>query len=442
MSSHTFNFSGESPVIANTEAIVDPDGYLRPWPEAAFELQTPGTDLVGHTGRWEEGSDALRANTFPYVLLADEALNNFDGNRFDDATKTHLLNPTTGGPPPPNVRARGNYVATLGGWQRFNHVATEVPTSQGNSNFVGWRGYDFVHQGQEVENNFTVSGAFINDPANQAAGVVTLRAALLIKWTDPRGDLVAEAPRSNLLPPETVDTTIFAYRLPHAALDASVVTPVGTPILTDAPNSTFPLSFRVRDWDATAAEWSGLDIFNAPRLDYVQAGTGTSSSLAAEVQVPALAFSQTLPSSNSGTGEPSDELVYNFTLSAPQPPAQPTTVPGMVRFLDPEHDVLKDHRGTPPAVEDDLHFGIDPDFTVAGGQEPLAMEVVTYQAFHVQVNSSELCTVPPGGVQVFADSTINLSDGMPDTFNCGAEFVLSTNFVGTLTSSTWTIDTN
>ncbi|MEO7993862.1 MAG: hypothetical protein ABI743_05645, partial [bacterium] len=91
--------------IANTDVIRDADGYCN-----------PGDLLV---------AGAFTANTFPYVLLADDL-------------KDNRVNDSTGG------SGTGSYDPDAGGWQ----VAPPPKETH-------WTGYDYVHQGQTVVNRFT-----------------------------------------------------------------------------------------------------------------------------------------------------------------------------------------------------------------------------------------------------------------------------------------------
>ena len=154
-------FSG---ISADPSLITDPDGY----------------SLVGDLLRNPAGNNTV----YPYVLLADDGQDNRVGV-------------SNGGNP------EGNFDAAVGGWQRSN-IGPES---------IGWTGYDFVHGGQTVTNSFTVA-------AERLESTVSLPLAILIKYTDPRGD----TDRGTRFPPEEADVFKFAYRAPVAAFDNSKIT--------------------------------------------------------------------------------------------------------------------------------------------------------------------------------------------------------------------------
>ncbi|HYE79137.1 MAG TPA: hypothetical protein VEI97_14235, partial [bacterium] len=226
-------------IKAKTELVVQPDGYVNPG------------DLLS--------AAALRANTFPYMLLVDEQKDNRVG----------ISNGSVS--PPGVVNGTGNYDPASRGWQRAN-------LGDGNT---GWTGYDFLHAGQEALNTFTL------DPAHLPAGGEPT-VALLIKYTEPKGS----GTRALRLPPAEVDPLQFAYRLPHAALDASVITPdwsnsaaafyertlrspwAGVQVEAAVGKTSTPLQIRVRDWDAQAPEAAGPDVSQSPSVGVIEPGTG------------------------------------------------------------------------------------------------------------------------------------------------------------------------
>lgn len=203
-------FGGE--VRLDPTLVADADGYLNPG------------DLLATTG--------LTNTAFPYVLLADEAEDNRLGN-------------SNGG------LMHGSYEPLAGGWQRSN-IGTGT----------GWTGFDFLHGGQSIENTFTLRGSALG------SGPVDLQLAILIKYTDPRG----QGGRSRRLPPPTPDVFAFAYRLPYAALDASKVTSTTFASVGTSAGASGTLNLLLRDWDATALESAGSLVGEEPDITLVEAG--------------------------------------------------------------------------------------------------------------------------------------------------------------------------
>ncbi|HYE76381.1 MAG TPA: hypothetical protein VEI97_00215, partial [bacterium] len=211
-------------VTLDPALVKDPDGYLRP----GSVLPVPGP-----------------RNTFPYMLLADEARNNRVGV------------PNGGAP-------TGNYDPAAFGWQRAN-------MGTGNNR---WTGYDFIHHGQAIRNRITLRRSALGSTPR------TFEIALVIKWTDPK------ATAADKLPPETPDPLKFAYRLPFATLDISAVDP-STVQIARTGGATALVGAAVRDWDALAAVSADANLSDEPNVALIQPnGDGIP---AVELSAPALA---------------------------------------------------------------------------------------------------------------------------------------------------------
>ena len=309
---HTFFGS----VIANTELVTDPDGYL-----------SPG-DLLHASG--------FAVNAFPYVLLADEAKDN----------RTAVSN---GGV------MSGSYDAASGGWQQSNIGPTGI----------GWTGFDYVHGGQEITNSFTLRSTELG------ATPIAFDVAVLIKYTDPRG----VTGRTRRFPALPADPLAFAYRLPFAALDGSVIKVVGPPIDIDAQvGASAPVSITVRDWDASATEAATSDLSSLSDVSLVQAGA--SGPPVADFSCPLLnGTTQTLSVSGSHTGVPGDELTYDGLLINGVGDPATTSATALVRVTDPEAN---------DANFPNYHFGVDPATLAPSASR--AIKPITYQTFHLTVS--------------------------------------------------------
>ncbi|HYE79134.1 MAG TPA: hypothetical protein VEI97_14220, partial [bacterium] len=249
-------------VVANTSAVLNADAYMDPG------------DLLAN-------STDFNATAFPYKLVVDEAKNG-TGNR---------VGITNGGNP------RGNYDPANGGWQRANI----------GPNRNGWTGYDFLHQGQTARSQLTLAQEAV---ANNAA---TLDIAIFIKYTDPRG----VGGKTARMPFEPPDPTLFAYRLPNGALDASQIFVSGATYqrvnISQTAASTADLSVKVRDWDARAMETTQAMIQMEPDLSKVNIGTSGTPTLA--LSIPALAATTVNLTAGSESGIPGDEITYTGTLT-------------------------------------------------------------------------------------------------------------------------------
>lgn len=340
-------FNGE--VLLDPTLVVNSDGYLK----AGHLLATP----------------LPNANTFPYVLLADE----LEDNR---------IGVSNGGNP------MGNYNLNGRGWDQSN-----IAGPSGNN---GWTGFDFVHQGQTVRNTFTLSG-----PAVAANGnMYSLKAAIVIQYTDPRGPGDPPSPstrKSNRLPRAGGTALDFAYRLPHAALDIAKISepaPLQVVALTDRCDAQ---EVELRDWDrlATGTVADGATLGTESNVGKIAlAGNFTESTMPrVEFSVPAGLFTNTEFTKVGGTqqqlgqeaiftgeryGLPGSELKYQIIAGYA---AGSTLVPGsyygLVQVTDNEQ--RNDADGG-------YHFGLQPTSPPQPG--PAALES-TYQIVKIEV------TVPP-----------------------------------------------
>lgn len=347
VSSHTFF----TDVVANTELVLNADHYV-----------TPGALLVA--------GDGLRANTFPGKLIVDEDLGT-NGNR------NGIPN---GGDP------RGNYDAPSGGWQRGNIGASRN----------GWTGYDFLHQGQSASNSAT----FDRDALE--AGRASLAVAILIKYTDPRGVPFPQN-RNVRLPQSPTDASVFAYRLPNGALDASKIEFEGADIvngqinLTTEVGSEADFSIMVRDWDARATETTEAELDDDSDLSHIN--IDTSGAPVVTLDFPALVATEISFTSGAQTGLPGNEIAYSGTVSNNLGTALAGTRPaGLVRVEDPENTAA----GRPT-----FHFGVDPDTLQASPDE--AMAVITYQALHAQVDRAN--TAPDCGDIALSATDVQSGNG-------------------------------
>lgn len=312
--------------------VLNPDGYVNPG------------DLLAM------GNQLQLTNTHPYVLLVDELADN----------RISVSNQGV---------ARGNYDPLLGGWQRANL----------GSNGNGWTGYDYLHAGQR-----SVMAVVLAKEAVETS--VTFSLAVLIKYTDPRG---AGGPERRF-PPEEVDVTQFAYRLPYAALDVSKVGMPANLSIGQLQNDQLLLNLSVRDWDRAATEAPGYALGTLQDVGLVQAGA--SGPPAARFQMPDLfGGTLTLTSGGPATGEPGDELQYPVGLVNELVPP-PGTYYGVAEFVDPED---------PDPEASQYRYGVDPDMLTANSSR--ALRRITYQVVPVQVGPVQglppvITGVTPSGI--------------------------------------------
>lgn len=240
------------------------------------------------------------ANVFPYVLVVDEA-------------KDNRLGRSNGNNP------QGNYLPSVGGWQRLNLGG------QG----TGWTGYGVLHAGQ------TAAITLEFDLTRLGPGPVDLPLVILAKHAGPAGGAV---PVQNRLPSVTVNTDLFAYRMPFGALDCEQVR-IQDPVTLPAQRvgATGTLAVQVRDWDARAPVSLLDDLGREPDVQRVPLGTSGSPQVLFDV--PLLdpfgpgTLSEITPQSYSG--HPGQELRFAGQLEAVTP-RDPGTVWGVVQVRDPE----------------------------------------------------------------------------------------------------------
>ncbi|MEO7993719.1 MAG: hypothetical protein ABI743_04910 [bacterium] len=317
-SSHTY--FGD--VMAQTDAVRFADGYVRPG----------GT--VALTG--------LAANTFPYMLLVDEAKDNRIGVS-NEGVMT------------------GNSDYAIKGWQRANLGATGD----------GWTGYDYLHAGQSSEITLRFDGRTLD------AASVAVSLGLLIRYTEPK----ALAQKPLWLPPKNLDSPPeFAYRLPHAALDCSVIALVITsegPVQSQTDviglGSGVSTRLQVRDWDAGAAESDAASLDVDPFVTTIMPGTGARPEVL--LDCPALLSDPVALNFRDGSGSPGEELEYAWP-GLPNDGESAQRYTGMVRVEDAEMRVAD----TGP------HLGLNPmthELSAAARVLP-----ITYQAIHFQTHKT------------------------------------------------------
>lgn len=285
-------------------------------------------------------TQGLTNNTFPYVLLADDG----EDNRIGDSN---------GGSP------TGSYAPAAGGWQRSNAGA----------NNTGWTGYDYLHGGQQVRNTFTLRTAAIGSG-------IDLRVAVLIKYTDPRG----QGGRTLRFPPVTADVTQFAYRLPYSALDCSQALLTSGPVTIDAgTGAVAAVTAQVRDWDSGATAAADANLSDESNVELVEPGAPGAPVVELEAAVLA-AGAITLTQTGSNSGRPGDELVFDGALVNALGSAAAGDYYGLLRVTDPSNSVN----------DDAYHFGVDPVTIQANPAR--ALPPITYQVVPITV---ELGIQPP-----------------------------------------------
>ncbi|MCG3152909.1 MAG: hypothetical protein GEEBNDBF_02214 [bacterium] len=328
-------FSGA--VRLSAGAVVGPDGYVETG------------DLLAHAG------PAL-VTAYPYKLLADEAQDN----------RTGVSN---GGSP------IGSYVAGSGGWQRNNLGAAGT----------GWTGYDYLHGGQSITNQFTLSKEVLT------ASNFALDVALLIQYTDPRGS----GGSTHRLPAETASVTNFAYRLPYAALDVSRVIPTANLTLQPVVGSSATLEVRVRDWDAGAAEAPGKQVGTQANVALIQQGGSGAPEVVLDCPDLLNAGLRNMGTPASGTGLSNAVFVYSNSLPN-QTGASPGTYYGCLRVTDVEF--ADSERGS-------WHAGVDATTLVPSASR--AVPARTWQIVPVTVSAPPVITsVTPTGLIGAVDDPI------------------------------------
>ncbi|MEO7994059.1 MAG: hypothetical protein ABI743_06640, partial [bacterium] len=375
-------------VVVNTGTLVKVDGFVRP-----AGLIATGTST----------------NTFPYLALVDE---NNDGSRVGIPTGA---DPT------------GNYGDD--GWTRDEFGATHD----------GWTGYGVLHQGQASRRLLEI------DTDTITPGPVVLNAFVLAKYNDPRGGANAPEKRGNRLPPATPDASLFAYRMPHGALDCESVSFGGDAnqfLVDDASSST--LTFHVIDWDARATETTAADLSDDPIVTAVTVGETGLPALA--VCIPGVLGDATAvdlwdPATtvldNDGpwggdpevdSGRPADALCFQKLVAKPAATGQSAgSYTGLVRVTDPEVD-------HPPPTIVCLNGA-----TLA----PLTVDIPrpeVFQVFSVRLNSTG-CNpsvqllgpdVPvPSGNGLLSLTVVNFTDCPPDPLQIQFDWNADSDFLDT-----------
>ncbi|MEO7995096.1 MAG: hypothetical protein ABI743_11915, partial [bacterium] len=236
-------------------------------------------------------------NVFPFILLADESLNNRQGVS-NSGSMT------------------GNYDPANVGWYRGNAGADGA----------GWTGYDYIHGGQTIRNSFTLNKASLG------SGPVKFQLGVLIKYTDPRG----VGGKTMRFPPVAPSAADFAYRLPFAALDGSKVDVPSDFRLSVEPSATTHLDVYVRDWDAGATEAASSNLSGEGNVQLVPPGTAGIGQL--YLDLPSAFGAPQQLFGIGGSGLPTDRLHFALDL-APDltPPSGPATA--LVAYWDPEEAI-------------------------------------------------------------------------------------------------------
>jgi len=353
-------FFFEGTASANTGVILNADHYVNPG------------DLLART------PDPF-VSTFPAKLIVDET-HTTGGNRIGVSNAED---------------PEGNYDPANGGWTREDLGATGT----------GWTGYDVLHAGQRAENRVVIGRASLGQGWGQ------FDIALLIKYTDPRGKGFAQD-RNVRMPQEPPDPSIFAYRMPNGALDASKIevdpSTGGRVQIGYATGAEADVTLLVRDWDARATETTEPVLQDDDNLAAVNIGTAGPPTL--ELDIPGVLTAPVTLSPGAQSGLPGDEIRYSGRITSAA-----TVLPGpgfgMVRATDPENSAPG--RST-------YHFGVDPFTLVPNANR--ALEVITYQVVPIEfldTNQAPACnslaptpgTIAPGGT-----FTLNLNDiGDPES---------------------------
>ncbi|MEO7993769.1 MAG: hypothetical protein ABI743_05160, partial [bacterium] len=326
-----------------------------------------GADGYAGFGDLLVGVPQSLVNTYPYKLLADEA-------------KDNRVGISNGGDP------EGTYAAASGGWQRINLGA----------NGTGWTGFDYLHGGQSITNSFVLD----KDAVGQ--GSFELNVALVIQYQDPRG----AGGKTLRLPPVTPDVLQFAYRLPYADLDCSVISGPASLAIAPTVAATVPLALTIRDWDATAAESTDSKVGDESDVSKVQ--LGASGEPTVEMDAPSLSATVVdLGASTDGTGFSNDPLAYGGTLTNNLGTAPGGEAWALVRVTDPE--AADAARGT-------YHTGVDG--TTVAPNAALTLDAVTYQLLPITVaeplHVPVITSVTPTGIVGAVDEMVTFSAVVSD----------------------------
>lgn len=334
----------------HSETFYDGNVRLDPYTIKAADGYLAATDLLEAEG--------LTNTAFPYVLLADEA----EDNRIDVSNGGDM---------------NGNYGTIFAGWGRDN-------IGPGNN---GWTGYDFVHQGQTIQNEFII------DPDAIPDGDLDAVIALVVRYTEPRGGTTVAEKRVNRMVPDDADATKFAYRLPHAALETSRIdlTPMtvlmtGDPVLredepiikiADNPNACAAVGVVLRDWDSLAIPSGDDDLSDEP--DVTKVVPGAEALPLIEIDAPDLGTrsSESILVSYD-PGLPGSELKLQGQLRNDAGTLAPGTYLACMKVTDAE-----------AGLDSDYHYGIDPG-TFLPTAAPLrdVYYPITYEVFPVPAPTS------------------------------------------------------
>jgi|GEM_PF-5609605 len=388
-----FTFAGpDGDVILNPNVVTNPDGYMRP-----KGVNTGGDALLWDTDLFAPDISNFTTNTFPYVLLADDGKHNRTDLADDDTFDDNYSNP-------------GVYDLYGGGWQFFNMVAD---CSSREQLPIHWFGYDYLHQGQSIDNFFILGPDYFDNGicGEDAEAEADLDLAIVVKWTSPR------VPSNNFLPdPDGTDCSTplaaldaFAYRGPHGALDCSVVhqetascaTADGRIYVEQFTQGAFPSTIQnstpirisVRDWDS--AGWRAdpeqhISEFNSDATD-----VGAIPAEAAGPPVVTLVSSDLFGIQSfgiprdSGSGYHYDPYIFegvigNAGITTPTNDEQ-QILPVLVIVDDPEADALT--ADSPSNNDWYTHTGMIPgsDPLAAGASRRVAPR--TYQIVNVHLDS-------------------------------------------------------
>ncbi|HYE80416.1 MAG TPA: hypothetical protein VEI97_20780 [bacterium] len=324
-------------VVANTSYVLNADGYVKP----GGMLDTPG----------------MTANTFPFKVIADQALDTITSTTTGAKIDRGLL-------PGP-----GNYHLTIG-WQRDTMGTTADR----------WAGFSVLHQGQTAGNSLDLD----LDALGQTP--TSFDIAILIKYVDPRGGTTTSQKLRNRLPANPADITKFVYRHPHGSMDVEKVEWLGEGggfLANQLSSSEFRL--RVRDWDARASVTTKADLaddpvaskiapeeWGDPTLSVCIPGiTGDSSSELTLGNAAADDDSAFGGDADADTGWAGDELFFRESVSKLVLSGQTAgNYTGLIRVQDPE-------AATDPA----WHWHLTPEqVPLQPGENPFT---VTYQRIRV-----------------------------------------------------------
>ncbi|MEO7994365.1 MAG: hypothetical protein ABI743_08195 [bacterium] len=307
---HRSFFAGDA--VIDPSLVKGPDGYYKPG------------NLLLQTG--------LTNTAFPYMLLVDEEKDNRDG----------ITN---------NGLAHGTYDPAAGGWQRGNLGASGT----------GWTGYDYLHAGQASFIALRLHRAALQSVNYQ------FDVAIMVQWTDPRG----AAGVAKRFPTEPGDVTQFAYRLPYAALDGSVIHPPVPVELTSITGSLGFIACAVRDWDALSTMAADANLGNKANVALNRPGHSGIPTVA--VDCPDVLTAQVTLNPEGGSGEPGNTLKYSGALENAQV-APAGTYLALIRAVDPE-------QGDTDA--DNYHAGVDP--TTILPDKARRLQFKTFQSFEIHV---------------------------------------------------------